>query len=118
MRISLVGGIDRLERHYRQEAANLGVELRIFNHSVIDLSAKLGQTEAVLLFTSKVSHRARRQVMGVALSRNIPMFQSHNCGVCALRDCLDCVMAGRSEDNSAKAIRPLAAEGSVLRGAT
>lgn len=108
MRISLVGGIYSLQKHYRQEAANLGVELRIFNKSETDLPAKLGHTEAVVLFTSKVSHRARRQVMGVALARNIPVFQSHNCGVCALRDCLNCCKEGRSADSFAKALGPAA----------
>jgi len=94
MRIALVGGMDRLQTHYRQEAAKLGVELRIFNRSEIDLQEKLGLSEAVVLFTGKVSHRARLQVMGAAQSRNIPVFQSHNCGVCALRNCLNCVKNG------------------------
>ena len=109
MRVTLVGGIDRLQRHYREEAANLGVELRIFSQSEIGLQAKIGHTEAVVLFTGKVSHRARLQVMGAARSRNIPVFQSHNCGICALRDSLNCVKAGRHEDYSAKATPPLAA---------
>jgi hypothetical protein len=100
MRIALVGGIDRLQRHYRKEAAKLGVELRIFNRSEIDLPAKLGYTEAVVLFTGQVSHRARSQVMGVALSRSIPVFQSHNCGICALRNCLSCVRVGVGGENS------------------
>jgi len=103
MRIALVGGIDRLQRHYRKEAAKLGVELRIFNRSEIDLPAKLGLTEAVVLFTGQVSHRARSQVMGAALCRSIPVFQSHNCGICALRNCLNCVKVGRSGDRSAVA---------------
>jgi ABC-type uncharacterized transport system substrate-binding protein len=94
MRVALVGGIDRLQNHYRNEAAKLGVELRIFNKSETDLQAKLGKSEAVLLFTGKVSHQARLQVMGAAQSRNIPVYQSHNCGVCALRSCLSCVKVG------------------------
>lgn len=94
MRIALVGGIDRLQTHYRQEAAKLGVELRIFNRSETDLQAKLGHSEAVVLFTGKVSHRARLQVMDAAHSRNIPVLQCHNCGVCALRNCLACVKTG------------------------
>ena len=97
VRISLVGGIDRLQQHYLQEAASLGIELRIFNKAETGLQAKLGATEAVVLFTGKVSHTARSQVYGAANSRNIPVFQSHNCGVCALRDCLKCVLAGRTE---------------------
>jgi len=99
MRISLIGGMDRLHRHYQHEAESLGIELRIFNKSVVNLSAKLEHSEAVVLFTNKVSHSARKQVMGVAQSRNIPVLQSHHCGICALRDCLNCVKAGGAGRN-------------------
>ena len=108
MRISLVGGMDRLHRHYQHEAESLGIELRIFNKSMVNLPAKLEHSAAVVLFTSKISHSARKQVMGVAQSRKIPVFQSHQCGVCALRDCLNCVKAGRSADDGARSTRPLA----------
>ncbi len=101
MRISLIGGIDRLQRHYLHEAAKLDVELRVFNRSVTNLPDKIKCTEAVVIFTSKISHSARNQVMGVAHSRNIPVFMSHNCGVCALRDCLNCVIEGVSDAPSA-----------------
>lgn len=94
MRISLIGGIDRLQRHYLHEAEKLGVELRIFTRSETNLPAKIGHTEAVVIFTNKISHRARNQVMGVAHANNIPVFMSHNCGVCSLRDCLNCVKEG------------------------
>ncbi|MGA2150616.1 MAG: DUF2325 domain-containing protein [Geobacteraceae bacterium] len=97
MRISLIGGIDRLGRHYRQEAEKLGVDLRIFTRSETNLSAKIRHSEALVIFTSKVSHRARDLVMGVALAKGIPVFMSHNCGVCALRDCLNCVKEGLAE---------------------
>jgi hypothetical protein len=95
MRISLIGGIDRLQRHYRQEAEKLGVDLRIFSRYETNFSAKIRHTEAVVIFTSKVSHNARNEVMGVAHSNNIPVFMSHNCGVCALREYLNCVKEGR-----------------------
>lgn len=97
MRISLIGGIDRLQKHYLQTAEELGVELRIFNTSETNLSAKVRHTEAVVIFTGKVSHTARREVMGVAQPNGIPVFMSHNCGVCALRECLSCVKQGLSE---------------------
>jgi uncharacterized protein DUF2325 len=93
MRISLIGGIDRLHRHYRQEAENIGVDLRIFNRSGTNLPDRIKHTEAVVIFTSKVSHQARMQVMSVARAKKIPVFMSDNCGICALRDCLNCVKA-------------------------
>ncbi|MBI1921014.1 MAG: DUF2325 domain-containing protein [Geobacter sp.] len=96
MRISLVGGIDRLQKHYRHEAEKAGVDLRIFNGAETNIPDRIKQTEALVIFTSKVSHKARNQVMGVALSKDIPVFMCHNCGVCALRDCLKCVKEGMS----------------------
>lgn len=94
MRISLIGGIDRLQKHYRQEAEKLGIDLRIFNTSETDLPAKVRHTEALVIFTGQVSHKARREVMGVATSKDIPVFMSRYCGVCALRKCLNCVKQG------------------------
>jgi hypothetical protein len=46
-------------------AESHGVELRIFNESVVDLRAKLGHSEAVVLLTSsKMSHTARKAAPG------------------------------------------------------
>jgi hypothetical protein len=70
MRISVVGGMDRLEPHYRNEVEKLGYELG--------------------LFTGKISHEARNQVVAAAKANNIPLLQCHYCGVCTLRDCLSC----------------------------
>ncbi|UFS72602.1 DUF2325 domain-containing protein [Geomonas sp. RF6] len=97
MRVSLVGGIARLERHYLQEAEKAGVDLKIFNRLEAGLSSKIRHAEAVVLFTSKISHKARMKVMSVAQAKDIPVFMCHNCGVCALRDCLNCVKKGLVE---------------------
>jgi len=91
MRVSLIGGMDRLHRHYLDEAAKLGVDLRIFTRSENNLQAKIGHTQAVVIFTSKISHQARNQAMSSASTKDIPVFMSHNCGVCALRDCINCI---------------------------
>jgi len=91
MRVSLIGGMDRLHRHYLQEAENMGVALRIFHRSENNLQAKIGHSQAVVIFTSKISHQARNQAVNSASTKEIPVFMSHNCGVCALRDCINCI---------------------------
>ena len=91
MRVSLIGGMDRLNKHYVQEAEKLGIDLRIFTRSETNLSAKIGQSRAVVIFTNKISHQARNQAVNSATSKNIPVLMSHNCGVCALRDCINCL---------------------------
>ena len=91
MCIALVGGMDRLERHYREEGARLGVDMRVFSHSEVNMSAKLRHVDAVVIFTNKVSHRARNEAVKAAKASSIPVLMCHSCGVCTLRDCLSCL---------------------------
>jgi hypothetical protein len=91
MRISIVGGMDRLERQYRIEAEKLGYELRVFNGLEVNMASKLANSGAVVLFTGMVSHEARIQTVATTKSRGIPLLQCHSCGVCSFRDCLACI---------------------------
>jgi ABC-type uncharacterized transport system substrate-binding protein len=91
MCVAVIGGMARLEGHYRQEATQAGVELRVFNQSEANIAAKLKNVDALLIFTNKVSHRARHEALSVAKAQSIPVFQYHSCGVCTLRNCLNCI---------------------------
>ena len=91
MNIALIGGIDRLERHYLEEAVRVGVDLKIFNILEANIGAKIRQADALVIFTNKVSHRMKKQAVSAAKSNNIPVFMHHSCGVCTLRDCLNCL---------------------------
>jgi hypothetical protein len=93
--------MDRLQRHYRQEAQRSGVELRIYNQAEVNLGAKLKNVDALLIFTNKVSHRARNEALQAVKDRAIPIFMEHSCGVCTLRNCLSCLtitFGGNQED--------------------
>jgi len=98
MCIAVIGGMDRLQRHYREEGARTGIELRTFNGPEANLGDRLKRVDALVIFTGKVSHRARNEAMQVARARNIPVFQCHSCGVCALRDCLNCLRENLKEE--------------------
>lgn len=91
MCIALIGGMDRLERRYVMEAERVGISLKVFNGPEARLTSRMGNVDALVIFTNKVSHRARREAMDVAKSRNIPVYLHHSCGVCTLRRCLDCI---------------------------
>ena len=91
MCIALIGGMDMLERHYKNEAEKFGVDLKVFNASAAGIASMVKAADAVVIFTNKVSHRARKEVVNMARSRNIPVFQYHSCRVCTLRDCLNCL---------------------------
>jgi ABC-type uncharacterized transport system substrate-binding protein len=83
--------MDRLERHYRNEAEKFGIELKVFNSSSAEMASKVKTVDAVVIFTNKVSHGARKEVMNTARSRNLPVYQYHSCGVCTLRECFNCI---------------------------
>ncbi len=100
MNIALIGGMERLERHYQEEALRAGVDLKIFNISELNIGAKLRQADAVVIFTNKVSHSMKKQAVDAAKANEIPVFMHHSCGVCTLRDCLNCLMVSKHSQNS------------------
>jgi hypothetical protein len=91
MSVALIGGMNRLERHYIDEAKRHGISLRVFSVSETGMAEKIRNVDALVVFTNKVSHKARAQALQVARSRKIPMLLRHSCGVCTFRDCLDCL---------------------------
>jgi len=91
MCVALVGGMDRLERLYVEEAERAGISLKVFNRPERGLKSKIENVDAIVVFTNKVSHEAKSVVMKTARKRNIPVYVHHSCGVCSLRDCLNCL---------------------------
>ncbi len=89
MCIGLIGGMDRLERHYTEEAQKFKVELKVFNKYETNLFKKIQHVDALIIFTNKVSHGARKEAVHVARNRNIPLFMVHSCGIGTLRRCLN-----------------------------
>jgi hypothetical protein len=57
----LIGGMDRLERHYVKEAEREGIEHRVFSRWAVNLPKKIIFLDALTLFTDKVSHTARKE---------------------------------------------------------
>lgn len=91
MCVALIGGMDRLERNYICEAEKLGIDIRVFTKPEVNITSKIKNVDAVVIFTNKVSHKAKKEVMNVAKLRNIPVFMYHSCGICTLRNCLSCL---------------------------
>jgi hypothetical protein len=91
MSVVLVGGMDRLERHYVSEAEKLGINLSVHTNRSSHLSSRVMSADAVVVFTNKVSHRLRKEVMKRARSGGVPVYHYHSCGVCTLRNCLNCL---------------------------
>lgn len=91
MCIAVVGGMDRLERHYRDEAEKFEIDLRVFTRSETEIGSKIKNVDVVVIFTNKVSHRMKKEVINIAKYKKIPILMYHSCGICTLRDCLNCL---------------------------
>jgi hypothetical protein len=101
MSIVLVGGMDRLGGQYRREAEHLGMNLRIFSQAEQGMGTKIKNADAVVIFTNKVSHRAKNEACAAAKNSGIPVFMHHACGVCTLRECLKCLKIMIGDERSA-----------------
>lgn len=89
MCVGLIGGMDRLERHYMKEAESFDIELKVFNKREANFSKKINYLDALIIFTDKVSHNARKEAVNVARCRQIPILMYHSSGICILRNGLD-----------------------------
>ena len=85
---ALVGGMDRLRQEYIDTAKDLGVELKVFTGQERSIKCQLGELDMMILFTGKVSHAARTEVVKHAKSNKIPLRMVHSSGVSSLRKCI------------------------------
>ena len=91
---ALVGGMDRLRREYMNEADRQDVTLKHFTGKERVIAKSIGKVDVVVLFTNKVSHKARKDVIKACKKDNIPVIQHHSCGLGSLRKCLDQALSG------------------------
>ena len=87
MSVTLIGGMDRLKPDYIAAAKACGHSLKCVSRNEPNFSAKIGNPDALIVFTNKVSHEAKRKAVQIAKSRNIPLHMIHSCGVSSLREC-------------------------------
>ncbi|MBG0788892.1 MAG: DUF2325 domain-containing protein [Desulfovibrionaceae bacterium] len=85
---ALVGGMDRLKREYVTEAQKNGVKLKHFTGKERKIAKSLGNVDFVVLFTNKVSHKARKDVLDAVRGKDVPVYMEHSCGISTLRKCL------------------------------
>ncbi|MBB5142896.1 DUF2325 domain-containing protein [Desulfovibrio intestinalis] len=88
MCVTLIGGMDRLQKDYIAAAKENGHSLKCISRNERNFIEKIGNPDAMIVFTNKISHEAKRKAVHVARSRNIPLQMVHSCGVSSLRECL------------------------------
>lgn len=92
MCFTLIGGMDRLKSDYMAIARQNGHELKCISRNERNFVSKIGNPDALIVFTNKVSHEARRKAVSTAKSLGIPVRLAHSCGVSTLRECLENVV--------------------------
>lgn len=88
MCIAIIGGMDRLESEYIKNAKKFGITLKVFPQFESTLNKKIGQVDKVIIFTNKVSHKAKREAMQAIRKRNIPVILHHTCGISSFNNIL------------------------------
>lgn len=83
MTVALIGGIDRLERHYKNAAKDQQICVKIYNKKLPKLEKRLKSVDGIILFTAEVSHCATRCVRKVAEGYKIPVVSSNTSGLTA-----------------------------------
>ena len=86
---ALIGGMDRLKKEYLAEAKRSGIKLKHFTGKERKISKELGNVDFVVMFTNKVSHKARKDVLDAMRGKDVPVYMHHSCGVSTLRKQLD-----------------------------
>ncbi|AMK12824.1 MAG: DUF2325 domain-containing protein [Pseudodesulfovibrio sp.] len=86
---ALIGGMDRLKQEYVTEAKRNGIKLKHFTGKERKISKALGEVDFVVMFTNKVSHKARKDVLDALRGKDVPVYMHHSCGVSTLRRQLD-----------------------------
>ncbi|MFW5730751.1 MAG: DUF2325 domain-containing protein [Desulfonatronovibrionaceae bacterium] len=89
MTAALVGGMDRLQPHYKKTAGRAGYKLKMFTGKENSISDRVGNVDLLIIFTGKVSHSARKIALEAARAENIPVVMTHSCGVSTLKECLE-----------------------------
>jgi len=87
MCIILIGGMDRLKRHYLEEAKKMNVTLKVFTKLEKDLKKRVGKVDGVIIFTNKVSHELKATLKKINLQ--CPCIMCHSCGVSSLKKCIE-----------------------------
>lgn len=89
MSIGLVGGMDRATRDYQRAAQSFGVDLHHFERDCPSLERRLNGMDGIIIFTNRISHRARHKAVEKAKGEGIPILMCHSCGVSSLKRCLE-----------------------------
>lgn len=90
LRVLVVGGIERLDVHYRQRED--GVEIDTVFHDGPMLGGRIESADGVVVITNVVSHTAVQKVARIARHRGTPVMRVHGAGLSKVRRTIDALV--------------------------
>lgn len=89
MSIVLIGGHDRMHCIYSDICNKCGHRVKIFTQGDNTMEKQIGSADAMIIFTSTVSHNMVKRACKTAKKKSIPVYRSHCSSGCALENLLD-----------------------------
>lgn len=77
MSIVLVGGHERMQKEYKDIATKYGCRLKVFTKMTPRFEKSIGTPDAIVLFTSTVSHKMVNTALKKAKKKRIPVMRCH-----------------------------------------
>lgn len=84
MSILLIGGHDRMNCRYKEISSKCGHKLKVFTQFPKDFEKKIGQPDAMIIFTNTVCHKMVNVATSEAKRKDIPIFRCHTSSGVAL----------------------------------
>ncbi len=86
MTVALVGGLDRLARHYTALAdGHENLTIKVYPRYKPGLADRIASADGVVLCTDCISHKAAREVYRLARANDVDLVCSHRSSVSAVR---------------------------------
>ena len=89
--VVVVGGNERMKKDYISLAKEKGYKAKVFLNMSSKVKKCLGDPDAIVIFTSVVSHKMVISVEEQAKKRNIPIIRHKNNSKVAFAECLEMV---------------------------
>ncbi len=89
MSFVLIGGYERMYREYIQVGKELGHKIKVFTQLPAQFAKSIGMPDAMLIFTSAVSHKMMFIAEREARRKQIPIVKSHCSSGAALKKSID-----------------------------
>ncbi|WAW14265.1 DUF2325 domain-containing protein [Peptostreptococcus equinus] len=89
MSLLVIGGHERMERDYYKLAKNRGYKTKIYTTMSSQVKNSIGSPDAIVIFTSTVSHKLSKIVEAQAKKKSIPIIRHKNSSKVAFCECLE-----------------------------